>query len=134
MLELFHPLVGDWFRATFGDVTEPQARGWPAIRAGDDVLISAPTGSGKSLVALAAHFAALARGQRSFYTAPIKALVSEKFFALCAELGSDRVGMLTDSTGLHRDEPQQEPAIVQVRDRLCEQAERHQHGRHHRIR
>ncbi|MGO1972806.1 MAG: DEAD/DEAH box helicase [Propionibacteriaceae bacterium] len=62
---------------------------------GANVVLATPTGSGKSLVAVGAHFAALARGQRSFYTAPIKALVSEKFFALCDVFGADRVGMLT---------------------------------------
>src|ERR1700681_3177544 len=65
------------------------------VLAGANVILSTPTASGKSLVALGAHFSALARGERTFYTAPIKALVSEKFFALCHELGSDNVGMLT---------------------------------------
>lgn len=65
------------------------------ILAGDNVILATPTGSGKSMVANAAHFIALARGQRSFYTAPIKALVSEKFFALCAIFGPDNVGMMT---------------------------------------
>ena len=54
---------------------------------GANVILGTPTGSGKSLVALAAHVAALAEGRRTFYTAPIKALVSEKFFDLCRELG-----------------------------------------------
>ncbi len=65
------------------------------ILAGDNVILSTPTGSGKSMVAIAAHFIALARGQRSFYTAPIKALVSEKFFALCEVFGPENVGMMT---------------------------------------
>ena len=51
------------------------------------VVLSTPTGSGKSLVATALHFRALCEGRRSFYTAPVKALVSEKFFDLCEELG-----------------------------------------------
>jgi superfamily II RNA helicase len=55
---------------------------------GAHVIVNTPTGSGKSLIALGAHLAALASGMRSFYTAPIKALVSEKFFALCGELGA----------------------------------------------
>jgi superfamily II RNA helicase len=59
------------------------------------VVLSTPTGSGKSLVALGMHFKALCEGKRSFYTAPIKALVSEKFFALCEEFGPENVGMLT---------------------------------------
>lgn len=65
------------------------------VLAGDNVILSTPTGSGKSMVAIAAHFIALARGQRSFYTAPIKALVSEKFFALCEVFGPENVGMMT---------------------------------------
>lgn len=65
------------------------------ILAGDNVILATPTGSGKSMVAIAAHFIAMARGQRSFYTAPIKALVSEKFFALCEIFGAENVGMMT---------------------------------------
>ncbi|MCS4535238.1 RNA helicase [Corynebacterium sp. HS2168-gen11] len=65
------------------------------ILANDNVILATPTGSGKSMVATAAHFIALARGQRSFYTAPIKALVSEKFFALCDIFGPESVGMMT---------------------------------------
>lgn len=65
------------------------------ILAGDNVILATPTGSGKSMVAIAAHFIAMARGQRSFYTAPIKALVSEKFFALCEVFGAENVGMMT---------------------------------------
>src|SRR6202046_2910702 len=65
------------------------------IVSGANVILSTPTGSGKSLVAAGAHFAALARGERTFYTAPIKALVSEKFFALCEAFGPDDVGMMT---------------------------------------
>lgn len=65
------------------------------ILAGDNVILATPTGSGKSMVAIAAHFIAMARGQRSFYTAPIKALVSEKFFALCDIFGPESVGMMT---------------------------------------
>jgi len=65
------------------------------IVSGANVILSAPTGSGKSLVATGAHFTALARDDRTFYTAPIKALVSEKFFALCDVFGPDEVGMMT---------------------------------------
>src|SRR5215208_427251 len=49
---------------------------------GANVVLATPTGSGKSLVATGAQYAALAGDLRSYYTAPIKALVSEKFFAL----------------------------------------------------
>jgi superfamily II RNA helicase len=69
------------------------------------VVLSTPTGSGKSLVALALHFKALCEGRRSAYTSPIKALASEKFFDLCEELGADRVGMLTGDASLNPDAP-----------------------------
>ncbi|HEY8944312.1 MAG TPA: DEAD/DEAH box helicase, partial [Polyangiaceae bacterium] len=58
-----------------------------AVLEGKNVIVHTPTGSGKSLIAEAVHFKAIARGMRSFYTSPIKALVSEKFFDLCRQLG-----------------------------------------------
>ncbi|HUA31260.1 MAG TPA: DUF3516 domain-containing protein [Streptosporangiaceae bacterium] len=75
------------------------------IVSGANVILSTPTGSGKSLVAAGAHFAALARGQRTFYTAPVKALVSEKFFALCEAFGPDRVGMMTGDASVNATAP-----------------------------
>jgi superfamily II RNA helicase len=72
---------------------------------GNHVILNTPTGSGKSLVAAAAHYVALATDRRSWYTAPIKALVSEKFFALCREFGSDRVGMITGDASVNPDAP-----------------------------
>ena len=72
---------------------------------GANVILATPTGSGKTLVATAAHFAALADGRRSFYTAPIKALVSEKFFALCDIFGAENVGMLTGDASVNADAP-----------------------------
>ncbi|HTQ45732.1 MAG TPA: DUF3516 domain-containing protein [Polyangiaceae bacterium] len=75
------------------------------LLSGNNVILSTPTGSGKSLVALAMHFLAMAEGKRSVYTAPIKALVSEKFFALCRDLGADDVGMLTGDAAVNRDAP-----------------------------
>lgn len=75
------------------------------ILAGDNVILATPTGSGKSMVANAAHFVALARGQRSFYTAPIKALVSEKFFALCEIFGPENVGMMTGDATVNAKAP-----------------------------
>ncbi len=68
---------------------------------GSNVILSTPTGSGKSLVATGAHFAALANGQRSYYTAPIKALVSEKFFALIDAFGAANVGMMTGDASVN---------------------------------
>ena len=75
------------------------------LASGANVIVNTPTGSGKSMVALGAHLFAIAQGQRSFYTAPIKALVSEKFFALCRQLGSDHVGMLTGDASVNPDAP-----------------------------
>ncbi|WP_299928142.1 RNA helicase [uncultured Nocardioides sp.] len=72
---------------------------------GNHVVLATPTGSGKSLVAIGAHVAALARDQVSFYTAPIKALVSEKFFALIEVFGADNVGMLTGDAAVNPDAP-----------------------------
>jgi superfamily II RNA helicase len=75
------------------------------VMTGANVILSTPTGSGKSLVATGAHFAALANHQRTFYTAPIKALVSEKFFALCDTFGAASVGMMTGDASVNAKAP-----------------------------
>ncbi|WP_300343304.1 RNA helicase [Nesterenkonia sp.] len=75
------------------------------LAAGNHVIMATPTGSGKSLVALAAHFFALARGERSVYTAPIKALVSEKFFSLVEVFGPEKVGMVTGDSAVNASAP-----------------------------
>src|SRR3954466_15651293 len=72
---------------------------------GSNVILATPTGSGKSLVAAGAHFAALARNECSFYTAPIKALVSEKFFDLCEQFGTENVGMMTGDASVNPSAP-----------------------------
>ena len=72
---------------------------------GANVVLATPTGSGKSLVATGALYAALAGGRRSYYTAPIKALVSEKFFALCDVFGAANVGMLTGDAAVNAGAP-----------------------------
>jgi len=75
------------------------------ISEGNNVILNTPTGSGKSLVALAACFAALSYGERAYYTAPIKALVSEKFLSLCRVFGPDNVGMMTGDASVNHDAP-----------------------------
>ncbi|MGB8367660.1 MAG: DUF3516 domain-containing protein [Verrucomicrobiia bacterium] len=70
-----------------------------------NVILNTPTGSGKSLVATALHFQAIAQGRRSIYTCPIKALVNEKFMALCREFGPDNVGLSTGDASVNRDAP-----------------------------
>ncbi|TWG08643.1 DEAD/DEAH box helicase [Saccharopolyspora dendranthemae] len=72
---------------------------------GANVILSTPTGSGKSMVATGAHFSALATGKRSFYTAPIKALVSEKFFSLVEVFGAENVGMMTGDSSVNAEAP-----------------------------
>ncbi|HIY24156.1 MAG TPA: DUF3516 domain-containing protein [Candidatus Brachybacterium merdigallinarum] len=76
-----------------------------AIAAGDHVIAATPTGSGKTTIAYSAIFAAMARGQRSYYTAPIKALVSEKFFDLVGQFGAENVGMMTGDSAVNHDAP-----------------------------
>lgn len=70
-----------------------------------NVILNTPTGSGKSLVATALHFQAIAKGRRSIYTCPIKALVNEKFIALCREFGPDNIGLSTGDASVNRDAP-----------------------------
>nr|WP_246597940.1 DEAD/DEAH box helicase [Nocardia tengchongensis] len=103
----------DWLYETFADwASQAGLELYPAqeealleLVTGSNVILNTPTGSGKSLVALGAHFAALNKGVRSYYTAPIKALVSEKFFALCEVFGADRVGMVTGDAAVNPDAP-----------------------------
>ena len=75
------------------------------LATGANVILATPTGSGKSLVALALHFFAMARGERSIYTCPIKALASEKFFELSRALGPDNVGLVTGDGAVNRNAP-----------------------------
>ncbi|HEY4441483.1 MAG TPA: DEAD/DEAH box helicase, partial [Candidatus Elarobacter sp.] len=86
MVDLFHPLVADWFAGRYGEPTEPQVQGWPRIRAGQDVLISAPTGSGKTLAAFSLCLDGLVRRAEAgtlpdetlvVYVSPLKALTND---------------------------------------------------------
>jgi len=76
-----------------------------ALLDGKNVILNTPTGSGKSLVALALHFQSLALGRRSYYTCPIKALVNEKFRDLCRDFGPDQVGMITGDGSVNPNAP-----------------------------
>ncbi|HZI98015.1 MAG TPA: DUF3516 domain-containing protein [Actinomycetales bacterium] len=87
------------------DLYPAQVEALIEVVSGSNVVLATPTGSGKSLVATGAHFAALAHGRRSVYTAPVKALVSEKFFALCDVFGADKVGMLTGDASVNAGAP-----------------------------
>lgn len=72
---------------------------------GKNVILNTPTGSGKSMVALALHFDSIAHGRKSVYTCPIKALVNEKWMALCREFGPENVGLSTGDATVNRDAP-----------------------------
>lgn len=92
----FHPLVSEWFARRYGEPTQPQRRGWPLIRAGRDVLITAPTGSGKTLAAFSICLDDLVRraaedrlpdGTLVVYVSPLKALTNDVHKNLEVPLG-----------------------------------------------
>jgi superfamily II RNA helicase len=95
----------DWFAEQGFEPYSAQEEAWLELMTGRHVVLNTPTGSGKSLVATALHFKAMCEGRRSFYTAPIKALASEKFFALCKDFGPENVGMLTGDASINPDAP-----------------------------
>ncbi|MET0725610.1 MAG: DUF3516 domain-containing protein [Leifsonia sp.] len=116
------------FEAFEGWASDAGLRLYPAqeealieIVSGANLILSTPTGTGKSLVAVGAHFAAMAAGKRSFYTAPIKALVSEKFFSLVDTFGAANVGMMTGDSAVNPDAP----IICCTAEILANQALRH---------
>ncbi len=95
----------EWAAGRGFDLYPAQQDALIELVSGSHVILSTPTGSGKSLVAVAAHFAALADGRRTFYTAPLKALVSEKFFALIEIFGAANVGMMTGDSSVNPSAP-----------------------------
>lgn len=94
-----------WAASTGRRLYPHQEEALVEILAGNHVIAATPTGSGKSMIALAAHFTSMAHGGRSYYTAPLKALVSEKFFDLVSLFGADNVGMVTGDVSLNADAP-----------------------------
>ena len=94
-----------WWTDRGLELYEHQEESLLELIAGSHVILATPTGSGKSLVAAGAIYFARCRGERAFYTAPIKALVSEKFFDLCALFGADEVGLLTGDAAVNPDAP-----------------------------
>jgi superfamily II RNA helicase len=94
-----------WTSSTGLDLYPAQTEALIEIVSGSNVVLATPTGSGKSLVATGAHFAAATAGRRSVYTAPIKALVNEKFFALAEVFGAARVGMMTGDASVNPGAP-----------------------------
>jgi superfamily II RNA helicase len=102
--ELFASFAA-WAEAQHTMLYPAQEEALIELVSGANVVLATPTGSGKSLVATGALYAALAGGRRSYYTAPIKALVSEKFFALCEVFGAANVGMLTGDAAVNKSAP-----------------------------
>ncbi|WP_329411274.1 DUF3516 domain-containing protein [Nocardia vinacea] len=96
---------GEWAAEQGTPLYPAQDEALLELASGSNVILATPTGSGKSLVAVGAHLFALTRGLRTYYTAPIKALVSEKFFALCEVFGADRVGMVTGDAAVNPEAP-----------------------------
>ncbi|WP_048726979.1 DEAD/DEAH box helicase [Kytococcus sedentarius] len=94
-----------WAASTGRRLYPHQEEALVEILAGNHIIAATPTGSGKSMIALAAHFTSMAHGGRSYYTAPLKALVSEKFFDLVSLFGADNVGMVTGDVSLNADAP-----------------------------
>ena len=104
-MERVFDLFMEWTMELGIELYPAQEEGVMEVMSDHHVILNTPTGSGKSMVALAAHFWALAQGKRSFYTSPIKALVNEKFFALCKQFGAENVGMLTGDASINHEAP-----------------------------
>ena len=98
-------LFVDWVIDSGLEPYSHQEEAFVELMAGRHVVLGTPTGSGKSLVAMALHFKALCEGERSFYTCPVKALASQKFFDFCEVFGAERVGMLTGDASINPDAP-----------------------------
>jgi superfamily II RNA helicase len=95
----------EWLADAGFDPYPHQEEAFIELMAGRHVVLNTPTGSGKSLVAVALHFKALCEGARSIYTCPVKALASQKFFEFCDLFGAERVGMLTGDASINHDAP-----------------------------
>jgi len=103
--DALYEAFSSWASSTGRPLYRHQDESLIEILSGNHVIAATPTGSGKSMIALAAHFVSMAHGGRSYYTAPLKALVSEKFFDLVALFGAENVGMVTGDVSLNADAP-----------------------------
>lgn len=103
--EALFDIFVDWTAESGFELYPAQEEAILEIFADNHVILNTPTGSGKSLVALAMHFYSFATGKRSYYTSPIKALVNEKFFDLCRSFGAENVGMGTGDASINPNAP-----------------------------
>jgi len=95
----------DWVAGLGFELFPAQEEALIEVMAGRHVVLDTPTGSGKSLVAMAMLWKGLCEGRTGFYTAPVKALASEQFFRMCSEFGTERVGMLTGDASINPKAP-----------------------------
>ena len=108
----------DWCAGRGMELWPHQEEALLDLAAGEHVILGTPTGSGKSMVALGLAYLTICQYKRAYYTAPIKALVSEKFFDLVEVLGRDNVGMITGDTRINT----QAPVICCTEEILANQA------------
>ena len=95
----------DWVAGLGFELFPAQEEALLEVMAGRHVVLDTPTGSGKSLVAMAMLWKGLCEGRTGFYTAPVKALASEQFFRMCNDFGAERVGMLTGDASINPKAP-----------------------------
>ncbi|WP_018333488.1 DEAD/DEAH box helicase [Actinomycetospora chiangmaiensis] len=100
-----HPELGTFVTSLSFELDDFQRRACLALEEGHGVLVCAPTGAGKTVVGEFAVHLALARGQKCFYTTPIKALSNQKYADLVARHGADAVGLLTGDTAVNGSAP-----------------------------
>lgn len=103
--EAIYEAFARWVESTGKEMYPHQAEALLGVVSGEHLIISTPTGSGKSLIAMQAIFTALATGRTAYYTAPLKALVSEKFFDLISLFGAQNVGMVTGDSSINASAP-----------------------------
>ncbi|MEA9983781.1 DEAD/DEAH box helicase [Subtercola sp. RTI3] len=97
-----NPVVDEFRQGLKFDLDPFQIEACRLVEAGNSVLVAAPTGAGKTIVAEFAVFMAMQqRSAKVFYTAPIKALSNQKFQEFVAEYGPDEVGLLTGDTNVN---------------------------------
>ena len=94
-------VAAEFARSMSFELDEFQLQANAALETGNNVLVAAPTGAGKTVVADFAIYLAQTRNVKAFYTTPIKALSNQKYHDLVAQYGADKVGLLTGDTSIN---------------------------------